>query len=278
MTLTVLLLSFGSAFANERDSVCNKTSSARVVREVTIPGRPSYFMRPFPDGKRVAMGTEDGNIVIDLETSTVRKVPGEIDPVPLATGEAIAVPSPVTYNYSSKKYETLDDSSLAPGDNIRFHVNNREEVYETVQSLNPKSQRRIKSDFSVDDLLKRKIRFQREALAFYDTKRVDENGKAKALNVDISMPGSYQSIGATAKGVNGVSIQRVIMDVNGLQMRDYATKMNAGGEYVVNPVGKTRPLCPGQYLQLPMLNKTGSEVAGMDHNSQRGLAHRLVEI
>jgi hypothetical protein len=62
------------------------------VKKVTINSKASYFFRVFPNDDKVSFASDGTNMILDLDSKAIAKLPGTYDPVPLGD-KVMSVPS-----------------------------------------------------------------------------------------------------------------------------------------------------------------------------------------
>lgn len=67
-------------------------SEPKSTRRMSIPGRPNYFFRAFPEAEVIGYATDNGNHILDMTSGKTYGLPGIYDPVPVGE-HVISVPS-----------------------------------------------------------------------------------------------------------------------------------------------------------------------------------------
>jgi hypothetical protein len=263
--LILLLVVFQIASADELEQICAQASPNQVIKKIPIPEKPSYFMRAFRDQNVVSLGSSTGNILVDLDTGAIHKAPGIYDSVPFTSGGTVSIPRTEYYDGKEKVRRTIDRNA-AILKNIKYSASHGV-VYEKSPSAEGKTITK-KTNLSENDLKRTNESYSTDPLIFYDTKDILANkANPREIGSDPDMPGDYQSTGTLVRGTSGDGIQRVAMDNGTLLLRDYAVSANGGSTTSVTPQGAAIELCPDQSLQLPMINKSGTEIAGYDYQT-----------
>ena len=64
-------------------SYCSLRQDADSVKLISIPSKPSYFFRSFPQNELISYASDEGNYILNMKSKMQFKMPGPFDPVPL---------------------------------------------------------------------------------------------------------------------------------------------------------------------------------------------------
>jgi len=64
-------------------SYCSLRQDSSSVELISIPSKPNYFFRSFPQTELISYASNDGNFILNMKSKKQFKMPGPFDPVPL---------------------------------------------------------------------------------------------------------------------------------------------------------------------------------------------------
>lgn len=64
-------------------SYCSLRQDADSVQLISIPSKPNYFFRSFPQNELISYASDEGNFILSMKSKKQFKMPGPFDPVPL---------------------------------------------------------------------------------------------------------------------------------------------------------------------------------------------------
>ncbi len=64
-------------------SYCSLRQDADSVNLISIPSKPNYFFRSFPQNELISYASDEGNFILNMKSKMQFKMPGPFDPVPL---------------------------------------------------------------------------------------------------------------------------------------------------------------------------------------------------
>lgn len=261
-TLTLLFALPIGAKADPPD-VCKKIAGLPSLQKLDLDVIPNYFIKVFGPFDSVAFGSNKGNTMFDLKTSTAIPTPGFVDPVPTPDGRSLMTPTVLVYDPEKKVYSDLF-KSIAAGGAIPEYTLDGDAVTKAGKFINGMTAETIKAQ---------KIPYGVSGLGFYATEDVRTKGKdAPSQFFDPDVSANYPSTGVLEKNEKSSLIRTLANGTGMLRIKDYRIVKSADGRDHISPVGPSRTICedtkfPGHelsYLSQPSLSKKGTEVGAYD--------------